>query len=632
MPIIPQHYFSIFFILGLLVVMVYALQRFNEPSFPNRESLPRVAPLRYFFLRRAYRRALFTYVTVSLLLYCLLVLPGPSIVPALGIVGVKDFPVEGWALLVALFLVGLLPNSSLKWLNVIEEWLRRLVHAWFFVPDGIVRTIGVLEDARYEPPASQLEALAAPTRKKLRNDLRLPTGSLRYRWARATMLIASLRQMGAGAAHPLSKAAFEPFQEDFEEIVEKHRLLAKDIEALGDGPASNEAEQNLTRSVDKLLRRIYAYISWGIRHQADSEQDVDQTLEALGFQIPPTVGHRLFDIVMPAVLLVAVMTMLFWLTDDAIRRAIGARAPSIQMSVLYALTSAVAASLMYGGAVFIALKRRATQIEQKAWRQASPRCLVPIAIHAGLVTWMTIIASTALWQLPDTLRSLVGLVHMAKSFAIGQAVEESSAAVARFFPVRMLTALPWLLAGSTVSVLLANLMSGDVRQTGKPRRALDAVILGSGLGLAAALAQVIQTSVSIVLNVETAPFDQVPIVALAGFACGAVIGAVVPQAGRSHVTMPFDPLLARALRDLLRQAETTLGSRAAAESWVFMPHNELGGIAPAEAVQYKTQATGVRRLLESEAPRQREETRPDRSERPVPTIVEGGRSLDAHVA
>jgi len=50
---------------------------------------------------------------------------------------------------------------------------------------------------------------------KLRNDLKLPTGSLQYRWARATMLIMSLRQMGSGADHPLRKAAFEPFDEDF---------------------------------------------------------------------------------------------------------------------------------------------------------------------------------------------------------------------------------------------------------------------------------------------------------------------------------------------------------------------------------------------------------------------------------
>jgi hypothetical protein len=630
---LPEHYLSVFFMLGLLVVAAYAWQRFNEPSFPNQEALPRtVAPLRYLFLRRAYRKALLTYVAGSLLLYVVLVLPGPSIIPALSTVGVDNFPAEGWALLVALFLVGLVPNSHLKWLTAIEEWLRRLVHAWFLVPDGIVRTIGVLEDARYEPPAGQLDALPSSVRARLRSDLKLPTSSLRYRWARATMLIASLRQMGAGATHPLSKAAFEPFQEDFEAILVKHRSLAQDVEAHDASSINDATEENLTRSVDKLLKRIYAYISWGIRHQVDREEEVDQTLEELGFGVPYTGGRRLFDIVIPAVLLVALITMLFWPSFDAVSRAIGARAPEVEMSVLYALTSAVAASFMYGCAAFIALNRRSAQIEQKVWRQASPSCLVPIAIHAGLVTWAVIIVSTVLWQLPTTLQSLAGLTHLVKSLAIGGAEGGPGAAVWSFLPIRMATALPWLLAGATASVLLASLMSGDVRRTGKIQRARDAVTVGGGLGLATAMAQLIQISLSGLLARETVGLDTVPIVGLAGIACGAAIGFLVPHACRTNLVTPFDPIMAGALRDLLDQAEITLGTRAAAEDWVSMPRNELGGITPAEAVQYKTHATGVRRLLEAEAPRQREGARLGRSDRPAPIIISGNGTLDDDAA
>jgi hypothetical protein len=416
------------------------------------------------------------------------------------------------------------------------------------------------------------------------------------------MLIASLRQMGAGATHPLSKAAFEPFQEDFEAILVKHRALAQDVAAHDDGSTNDETEEDLTRSVDKLLKRIYAYISWGIRHQVDREQEVDQTLEELGFRVPYTGGRRLFDIVIPAVLLVALITMLFWLSFDAVSRATGAPAPKVETSVVYALTSAVAASLMYGCAAFIALNRRSAQIEQKVWRQASPSCLVPIAIHAGLVTWAVIIVSTVLWQLPTTLQSLAGLMQLVKSLAIGGTEGGPDAAEWSFLPIRMATALPWLLAGATASVLLASLVGGDVRQTGKPQRARDAIIVGGGLGLATAMAQLIQISLSGLLVREAAALDSVLIVGLAGFACGAAIGFVVPHACRANLVTPFDPIMAGALRDLLDQAEITLGTRAAAEDWVSMPRNELGGITPAEAVQYKTHATGVRRLLETEAP------------------------------
>ena len=151
-----DHYWSVFFLFGLLVVTAFAWKRFNEPSFPNQESLPRtVDPLRYLFFKSAYQKARLTYLFALLLLYVLLVAPGPKIVPALGTVGAQNFPAEGWALLAALILTGVgLAPDSLRWLNTVEELLRHWVHEWFLVPDGVERTVGVLEDARYEPPPS----------------------------------------------------------------------------------------------------------------------------------------------------------------------------------------------------------------------------------------------------------------------------------------------------------------------------------------------------------------------------------------------------------------------------------------------------------------------------------------------
>ncbi|TMJ84418.1 MAG: hypothetical protein E6G76_18530 [Alphaproteobacteria bacterium] len=182
-----DHYWSVFFFFGLLVVTAFAWKRFNEPSFPNQESLPRaVDPLRYLFFKSAYQKARLTYLVALLLLYVLLVAPGPKIAPALGTVGAKDFPAEGWALLAALILTGVgLAPDSLKWLNTVEELLRHWVHEWFLVPDGVERTIGILEDARYEPPPSQLDLLQSPRKEKTQENLKSPPETLRYRWARA---------------------------------------------------------------------------------------------------------------------------------------------------------------------------------------------------------------------------------------------------------------------------------------------------------------------------------------------------------------------------------------------------------------------------------------------------------------
>jgi hypothetical protein len=620
-----DHYWSVFFFFGLLVVTAFAWKRFNEPSFPSQESLPRtVDPLRYLFFKSAYQKARLTYLFALLLLYVLLVAPGPKIAPALGTVGAKDFPAEGWALLAALILTGVgLAPDSLKWLNTVEELLRHWVHELFLVPAGVEKTIGVLEDARYEPPPSQLDLLQSPRREKVQEDLKSPPETLRYRWARATILVTSLKQMGAGAAHPLKKAAFDPFEEDFDAILEKYRALKPDVEALIAGEASNFSEEQLSRSVDRLLRRVYAYISWGIRHQADSELEVDDTLEELGFRIPKIGGRRLFDVVMPAVLFIALITMLFWVTNDAVRRAMGLSAPDRSESIVYALSSAMAAGLMYGGAVLIALRRRSAQIERKVWSEGSARCLIPIAIRAGLVTWAVITLTTVLWGFSETWQSLAGMLQLVGSFAAGGSESAVPFAQWSFLPVRIATALPWLLAGATASAVLASSLGGDARSTNRSQRMIDAVFIGGALGVAVGSAQLLQNALMEMIDHTPRSVDEIISVGLAGFACGAVIGFKVPWGYKTNLVTPPDPVMARALRDLLRQAESALGSKVAAENWVFTPHPDLGWITPAEAAQYKTHATGVKRLLESEAAARREQARADR---PAPVVIEGGRS------
>jgi len=621
-----EQFWSIFFLIGLLVVMAYAWQHFNEPSFPQRETLPRtVEPLRYLFLRSTYGKARLAYVLGLIVLYVLFVAPGPTMIGALGDVGFKEFPPKAWALLIALVLTGVgAAPASVKWLNVLEEWLRRWVHTWFLVPDGLERTIGVLEDARYDPPPSQLSLVENPaTRERLQENLKAPTGTLRYRWARTAVLMVSLRQMGAGATHPLRRAAFDPFEEDFKAILASYRALRPDVEAVLNDPTGSDSEENLLTSVDGLLKRIYAYISWGLLQQADRESDIDQTLEELGFRVPKTGGQRLIDVVVPAALLVALITMVFWVTMDAGRWAMGWSEGDVAETVIGALNPAITAALMYGSAVFIALKGRAAQIEEKAWREGSPRCLIPIAIKAGLVTWgMTIAATVISPQFPKIWQSLAAMVQGLKSF-IASTATDSAMQGWSILPIRIATALPWVLVGATASAVLAASLRGDVRRNDRSQRVREAIIIGIAVSLAAGAAQAIQLALMEKLEGVSPSFGIVPLIALAAFACGAVIGFKVPVACRINLVTPLDPIMARALRDLLAQAKVELGSETAARDWVFAPNDDLAGITPAEAVQYKTQATGVGRLLEAEAVRRREEIR---SERPTPVVIGGGSS------
>ncbi len=615
-----EQYASVFFVFGFLLVLGHAVQRFNEPSFPNRDTLPRtLVPLRYLFLKSAYQKARLAYVLVALILYILLLAPGQDIITALGGTAFKDFPAKAWALPVALIMTGLsVAPSSLKFLNIIDEQLRRWIHTWFLVPDGVKRMIGILEDADYEPPTDQLRAVASPFREQLRDDLKQPRNSLQYRWARAGMLMQSLRQMGAGAGHPLKMASFEPFTEDFEEIRKWYKAVRQDISEVS-RPISQDKEEELIKSVNNLLKRIYAYISWGIRNQADSQREIDETLKRLGFRIPVLGDRRLFDVLAPMIGLVAVITAVFSFAIDGVR-SLGGTHVTLASSVLNALISTTTASVMYGCAVFIALRQRAKQIEQKAWKHGSPRCLAPIALWAGLVTMAVIIVTTLVLRLPETVQSIPELAKV----ITGKRAE--AADTWNFLPVKIAAAVPWFLAGATVSVILAYFLGGDVRRTKGPQRLHDALMLALGLGLAAGTAQLLQTAfVDLLDSAEAIPHQYVLVEAFSGFLCGAVIGFMVPAACRANIVTPRDPKVARALRNLLHQAEISLGTRAGAEDWLFTAHSELSelpGISPAEAVQYEGLATGVQRLLDNDETRESEETDPPAAQPHLPEVIE----------
>jgi hypothetical protein len=430
----------------------------------------------------------------------------------------------------------------------------------------------------------------------VREDLKLPSGTTRYGRARAATLIASLKQMGSG---PLKKSAFEPFKEDFKEIITSYKAISWEKRE-GGSSDDDDSEDNLARSVNELLRRVYAYISWGIRSEARSEREVEQTLEELGFRVPERGGRRLLDIVAPAALLVAAITIVFWPIVDFISSEIGAPAPTVSQSIAYAVTSAIGAMLMYGFAALIAFDRRASQIEEKTWRAGSPRCLLPIAMWCGSITWAVVMAATILGQLPQTLQSLSGIVHLIGSFAGGGTANASTAGDWTFLPIRFVTALPWMLPGATVCVILAWSIGGDVRRTDMRQRIRDAMVLEVGLGIAVAAAQLVQTALMELVFGEKANWYWVPIVGLAGAACGAVIGFMVPYACRANIMTPPDPMVARDLRRLRERADASFGSKTEAANWLFMPNNELGGLTPAEAVQYKTHATGVHSLLEQD--------------------------------
>jgi hypothetical protein len=152
--------------------------------------------------------------------------------------------------------------------------------------------------------------------------------------------------------------------------------------------------------------------------------------------------------------------------------------------------------------------------------------------------------------------------------------------------------------------------------------------LGFGLALGAATttAQLIQSSfTTMLLQSQFSLWPIVPIIGLVGAACGAIIGLLVPRKCRANLMTPPDRIMAQALQDLRNQAEKSVG-KATADVWIFEARSELGGITPAEAVQYKGRATSAWRLLDSMSGNLGDEVRHSAADRPTPLVIEGGRA------
>src|SRR5262249_39073721 len=117
----------------------------------------------------------------------------------------------------------------------------------------------------------------------------------------------------------------------------------------------------------------------------------------------------LFNIVVRALLLVTLTTSLFWLSVDGITWAVSTTDLTIYDSGLNILISALSAGIMYGCAIFIALKERERQIEKNVWQQGSLMRFAPIAAKAGAITCLVIIVTTVLLRLPEMLSSIAEL-------------------------------------------------------------------------------------------------------------------------------------------------------------------------------------------------------------------------------
>jgi hypothetical protein len=588
----------IFLAIGMIVVLMFAWRRFNEPSFPNNDTLPRtVDPLRYLFISSAYTKARLVYSLGFIFLYVLLVLPGPS---AASLVGVTNLPTEGWALAVAIVIVQVAPNAGIKWLNLVEETWRKWVHSWFLVPDGIVKTAAILQEAKLSLTPEQFENLPEDVRLRIEAGLQLPPNSLRGGWARAQAMLDGTLRTGA-----FSGLAAEPFKDDFDDIKKRYRALRDEIAPYLEStpaPAACDGIDGVDTKLQGFLRSVYIYISWLVLYSAQNERDVDQKLEDFGFSIPPRGGRRTFDLMATPAIMVGFVTLVFWLAAPLPQGKPGTPAYDAVAHVMTAAAGWIGNSLFYGLVLYLALHLRSTQIEEKAWMRGSPRCLGVIAMKTGFTAYVTIV--------------VVGVVSALIPVWLKAAVREPDANSVWGgvdWLQKLLGSTPWALVGATVGVMVARSVGVDIERTTVADRIKEGLRFGAVLALVAGVAQLLQNTINQQLLAGLVKHfhasDQAWIfitnpleVGTVGAACGAIIGFTVPYAFRMSILEPADWQEARNLQDLIDRATTAFGSAEKARDWAFSPTktNKFAGLTPAEALGYRAYAPTVMRYVKTD--------------------------------
>ena len=194
--------------------------------------------------------------------------------------------------------------------------------------------------------------------------------------------------------------------------------------------------------------------------------------------------------------------------------------------------------------------------------------------------------------------------------------------VALWLPVRVATAAPWFLMGASFSVLLASRLDGDVRRVARADRARDAAVIGVGLAVAVVAALITQDGlVAAVLGASSSvAWVSLLLTGMTGLLVGSIMGYALPKAFRREIMRPARTQARLALRELIERARQRLGESG--EAWAFTRPEEDTDIriTPAEALRYRSHATGVWALLDQVAAERGSSWQPSAA-----TVIDGGR-------
>lgn len=501
-------------ILGGVVVWLYALDRFDKPT-PTR---PTTTFLRYWMARVGY---------VFSMLALFLVLGGAftdidldAVWTFLRVDSVSD-EVEQMPgpLFAALVLTSLLPHFP--YLNKLDEAVKRWFQRIGNIPFEARELSGRIAATELVLYPDSLERLR-PTLAELQVDERwllAPKSSLTYRWARTAVLYASIRSWPQTAGYSRYVEEQKPLFATLRERIDAMAGLdEKTLRAVDTDPrslAGQPLRKRVPKDVDDLEQSLCDFIAGGVLQVELSPRQRHAALTRLGF---PGIGHSRQVLNVHEVFLVAGLIFFGMLLITLVTRRFFSPqplAPNLRVLIMVPMIYAIAIMLaIYPKAVWPFADIRRVGYRPVAGYAASG------ALAAG-AAFVVSLLFRYVFEYPGNLVEALG--------SPGRFRDVFAVTIERW---------PWLLMVFFATVAIAWTADDYVDEPAKAPKWLRAA---EAAGLAIAFALLQWMIVELLIAVRAAPaamLARVPTMAATSLLIGATIGWFVPHLYRAKLTPP----------------------------------------------------------------------------------------------
>jgi hypothetical protein len=384
--------FILSLLLSILIVMVFAVSKVNEPTFEKKkdDSITKMLP-KELSSRDEYFRALVIYVSLLVLFVVVLSLLGPKPLSSFGITKAPEAP-AALPIFLTLLLVGLLPSVPL--LRELERQFRRFAHERASIPEAARNIVEKLSAADFD--FSAYSKLAGSQSVWFRgvtpSDLLSNRGALEYSWARLCCLLYAIHdRLGIGGASEFAPELFEKYQVDLDNIGLKKRAFEGDISRYKAGTLSSS--DDLHHDIRETLRAVYAFLGCAVRLRNSAQSDFEETLKKFGLVLAPTRPVENKDIMIVGLGATTLLVFIVVFAASGLPTVFG-WSPSLLYPVkamepyIYSLSTLLA----QGSAIFFANAMRSRSMRRDKWltenRDRKPENYVILAVFCGLVGYI----------------------------------------------------------------------------------------------------------------------------------------------------------------------------------------------------------------------------------------------------